>query len=310
MVTDTTEGRAPRFRPGGRRGVLRQRLAALHEGDAHAARPCRDREAEGAPVRCITCRRNPWPSRDVRDGLALAVDADLELMNVGPDAGRFDFELVFSVQREIAVDLQPAARAERQCLIAAFLRLPHRRDVGVHQRTHVGIAHGHAADLERRCQIALHRRRRDKQRVSQIVEAAARVVGRQQRGVVELLGQIRQREQIADHVGVFGPRQAMRQRRLRQDWGATRRWPRARAPGSRPRACRTPAADERRPEAASFQRATDAGPSPRSRTDRRDARRPSDRARGRRSSIARCDRWCSTSQWPPACLRGRRAGSL
>ena len=192
---------------------LRQRLAALHEGDAHAARPCRDREAEGAlVVRRIICRRNPWPSRDVRDGLALAVDADLQLMDVGPGVGRFDLELVFSVEREIAVDLQPAARAERQCLVAAVLRLPHRRDVGVHQRTHVGIAHGHAADLERRCQIALHRCRRDKQRVSQIVEAAARVVGRQQRGVVELLGQIRQREQIADHVGVFGPRQAVSQR--------------------------------------------------------------------------------------------------
>jgi hypothetical protein len=133
-------------------------------------------------------------------------------MDVGSNAGRFDLELVFSVEREITVDLQPAARAKRQSLIPAFLGLPHRRDVGVYERTHVGIAHSQAADLERRLQIALHRCRRDKQRVSQIVEAAARIVGRQQRGVVELLGQIRQGEQIADRVGVFGPRQAVSQR--------------------------------------------------------------------------------------------------
>jgi hypothetical protein len=86
-------------------------------------------------------------------------------MNVGADASRFNLEFVFRVEREIAVDLQSAARAERQCLIAAVLRLPHGCDVGVHQRTHVAIANGHAADLERRCEIALHRCRRDKQRV-------------------------------------------------------------------------------------------------------------------------------------------------
>ena len=133
-------------------------------------------------------------------------------MDLCADAGCFDFEFVFSVQREITVDLQAAARAEGQCLIAAFLGLPHWRNVGVHQRTHRGIAHGYAADLERRLQIALHRCRRHKQRVRQIVEAAARIVGRQQRGVVELLGQIREREQIADHVGVLGPCQPVRQR--------------------------------------------------------------------------------------------------
>src|SRR5215208_1514832 len=78
------------------------------------------------------CRGNPWPPRHLGDRLALAVDADLHLMDLGGDAGRLDLELVFTVEREIAVDLQAAARAEGQLLVAAVLGLPHWRHVGVH----------------------------------------------------------------------------------------------------------------------------------------------------------------------------------
>jgi hypothetical protein len=134
-------------------------------------------------------------------------------MDIGAGAGRFDLELVFPVERKVAVDLHAAARAEGQRLVAAVLRLPHRRDMGVHQGIHARIADGDAADLERCRQIALHGGWRDEQRVGQVVETAARVVGRQQRAVVELSGEFRQRQQIADGVGVFRPRQAVRQRR-------------------------------------------------------------------------------------------------
>ena len=280
MVTDTTEGSAPRFRPGGRRASLGQRLAALQEGEPTLRGPAGTAKRKplwfgASSPAARRCRRNAWPPGHLRDGLALAVDADLQLMDLGRDTGRLDLELVFAIQREIAVDLQPAAGAEGQVLVAAVLGLPHRRDVGVHQHAHVRIAHRRAADLARRRQVALHRCRRDEQRVSQVVEAAARVIGRQQRGVIELLGKIRQREQIADHVGVFGAGQAVGERQGAGIWAARRRWLRARAPGGRPRACRTRAAARcaRRRHRSRAQLAQDLLPGLRLVAGARDARR-------------------------------------
>ena len=119
MVTDTTEGRAPRFRPGGRRGASDSASLRSTKATPTLRGPAGTAKRKAPWFGASSPGRNAWPPRDVRDGLALAVDADLQLMDVARDAGRFDLELVFTVQREIAVDLQPAARAEGQLLVAA-----------------------------------------------------------------------------------------------------------------------------------------------------------------------------------------------
>ena len=54
----------------------------------------------------------------------------------------------------------------------------------------VGVADGEPADLARGLEVALHDRRRDEQQLGDVVEAAARVVGRQQQLVVELGRQV------------------------------------------------------------------------------------------------------------------------
>ena len=79
---------------------------------------------------------------------------------------------------------------------------------------HCRIAHRQAADLLGGIQIALHGRRRDKQQVGDVVEAAAGVVGRQQQRIIHLLGQRVERQQIADGVLILGAAQAMQQRQL------------------------------------------------------------------------------------------------
>ena len=110
---------------------------------------------------------------------------------------------------KVCGDEQAAARAERQPLDVLVVRPLAGRRVGDLRRRRRAIAHGLAADLHRRRDVALHERRRHGERFGDVVEAFVRVVGRQQRLDVDV-----DRQQIADGVGVLGAVQAMERRRV------------------------------------------------------------------------------------------------
>ena len=84
MVTDTTEGRAPRFRPGGRSGASDSASLRSTKATPTLRGPAGTAKRKAPWFGAIVSRRNAWPPEDVRDGLALAVDADLQLMDVAP----------------------------------------------------------------------------------------------------------------------------------------------------------------------------------------------------------------------------------
>jgi hypothetical protein len=112
---------------------------------------------------------------------------------------------VFAVGREVMPERRAAAGAERQLLVhPLFLRHRERHLVNLEHRRHVRVGHGQTADVLRRHQVGLEVRRRQRQHVADVVEAGARVVGRQQRPAVD-----RQPEQIAHGVDVLGAVQAM-----------------------------------------------------------------------------------------------------
>ena len=101
------------------------------------------------------------------------------------------------------VTVDAAARAERQAVEAVVLRQRRPSIVtGIDVGGIVAIADRQAADLLRRRQIALEQRRRDLQHVGDVVEAVARIVGRQQRRDVDV-GDV-ERQQVAHGVLVFG----------------------------------------------------------------------------------------------------------
>ena len=102
------------------------------------------------------------------------------------------------------LDVEAAPRAERQRLDAAVLRQVLRRLVGVGRHRGRRAADGQAADGARRRQIAFHQRLRHPQQAADVVEAEARVVGRE-----ELVRVYLHRQQIPDGVGVLRAIQAM-----------------------------------------------------------------------------------------------------
>ena len=114
---------------------------------------------------------------------------------------------VLAVHREVVRDGGAAARAERlarQRLVLAEIALDRVGDLG---RRGVALADGQAADFGRRRDVALEQRRRHAQHVGDVVEAVARVVGRQQGRGVHV-----ERQQIADRVLVFGAVHAVQRR--------------------------------------------------------------------------------------------------
>ena len=136
---------------------------------------------------------------------ALAVDRDLELLardltedgrEVPGDA--LDAECVVAVGRKLVRDQNAAARAERQAFDVVVLRGV-RRDFEDFLARCVHVANREAADLARRRQIRFHQRRRHRQRAGDVVEAAGRVVGRQELGRVHF-----EREQVANRIRVLG----------------------------------------------------------------------------------------------------------
>ena len=98
-------------------------------------------------------------------------------------------------------------RPERQ-ILAHPVVLGHvdRDGVGARReaRPDAGVADGQPADAARGRQVALHERRRQRERAGQVVEAVAGDVGGQERAAVHLEGQ-----QIADGVRVLGAVEAV-----------------------------------------------------------------------------------------------------
>src|SRR5262249_53269347 len=101
-----------------------------------------------------------------------------------------------------------AARAQWKSLDVTILREAARWRERHLRGAHRPIADGESADLHRRRNVALNERGRGREGLSEIVEALARSVGRQQRVDVDV-----EREQIANGVGVFGAVETMKRRR-------------------------------------------------------------------------------------------------
>ena len=152
---------------------------------------------------------------DRRGEHALAVDADLELVrplepgHVADDVlQQVDAEVVVGIEREVVVDDDAAARAERQPFDVIALRAIGRHPVHrARPARRVGSPTASAGDLARRRQVLFEQRRRHLQHVRDVVEPVRLVVGRQESGRVDL-----EREQIADRVGVLGAVQAVKRR--------------------------------------------------------------------------------------------------
>ena len=106
-----------------------------------------------------------------------------------------------------------ATGPERQTLTAIELLSVRCRTIDASVDGGQHAAHCHSADLLRRTQIALHQRRRYPQDARHVVEAVARIVGRQQTCDIDL-----KIEQIANGVAVLRPIQAMKR------FGASRIW--------------------------------------------------------------------------------------
>ena len=173
------------MRPGGDRGANLQRLDL--------------RRIEPARVVGI----GPLADRQQRD--PLTVDGHLEVVRLDAQRPvRQDLEDVLRVLGEVVVDHHSAAGAERQPLHAAVLAQVGGDAEGLGRRRRHRRRHRESADLARRRQVALHQRRRDAEDAGDVVEAVARVVGRQQLADVDV-----ERQQIAHRVAVLRPAQAV-----------------------------------------------------------------------------------------------------
>ena len=122
---------------------------------------------------------------------------------------QLDADAVLGVDRKGVAHADAAARAERQLLAHPVVLAEVARCVVDHlSRADVGVANRQAAYSLGGRQVALQQRLRNREHVADVVEAVARVVGRQQRSAVDVEGQ-----EIADGVGVLGAIQAMHRRR-------------------------------------------------------------------------------------------------
>ena len=108
------------------------------------------------------------------------------------------------------MDQNAAARAQRQAFDVLGLRKISGHTIGDRGGTGQHIPDRQTADLGGRRRVALDQRRRNGQRVGDIVEAFARIVGGKKRRGVDI-----DREQVANGVGVFGAIQTMESRECR-----------------------------------------------------------------------------------------------
>ena len=183
--------------------------------DAHVQQAADARAGSGPPV-LVGVKVEQLDQTVIQPELQLVSGARHRLVEGAFEA---DAEHVFAIQREVVPHGHAAPRAERQVLVhAAFLqqqrrRLVHRR-AGAERR----IADGAPADLGRRRHVARHQPGRHRQHVADVVEAVARIVGRQQRAPVHL-----QLQQVAHGVGIFRPVETVDLRRPARIWRRFRR---------------------------------------------------------------------------------------
>ncbi len=194
--------------------LVRLGLALRDERDRHVVRPGRNEHARPqALVDRVRGRRHVrvghrvvFLAADGREEHALAVDRDLDVVrplearHVADDVAHEEHvEGVLAVEREVVMDQDAAARAERQSLDVLRLGEIRRRAVDRRDRVRVGVADRERRDFRRGGQVLLEQRRRHAQDVRDVVEAVALVVGRQKLGGVDV-----EREQLAHRVAVFG----------------------------------------------------------------------------------------------------------
>ncbi len=140
----------------------------------------------------------------------LAVERDdqvvLELHVVDPQGLRHvgDVQHVLAVGREVVVDGDAAARAQRQAILVEQLRAGLLRAIGGAGGQRILVAHGLHDHGARGGDVLVEEGRRDLQRGGDVVEALARLVARQHVGRIDL-----DAEQVAHGVGVFLAVQAM-----------------------------------------------------------------------------------------------------
>jgi hypothetical protein len=197
----------------------------LQERNRDVARPRLERHAGGEPAvhvvagrRGVVARRgNLLVAAERRQVHALTVHRDLELLLVLEAAHRAevgaeqpDLELILAVERQRQVERLPADGADRHPFDVAILRRVLADAEHFAHRRQLGIAERERGDAFRRRQIAFEQHGRHAQHVRVVVEAAARVVGRQHRGRVDA-----KIEQVAHGVRVFSAVQAMRERPAR-----------------------------------------------------------------------------------------------
>ena len=138
--------------------------------------------------------------------LPLAIQQHLQLVRLAQAldmlvaiARQPDLDVVLAVLRERVGNQRPAARPERQPVDVILLREIRPDADRVAAGRSARPAHRQPADLLRRRDVAIQQRRREIAH-RHVVEAVARLVGRQQRRRVDI-----QRQQVADGVLVFGP---------------------------------------------------------------------------------------------------------
>ena len=142
---------------------------------------------------------------------AIAVQGDLDLLRFAQPfevlvaiAGEADLDAVLRIDRERMEKDGPAARAVWQIVEVLILG----EIGGEDDRPCAGRSDRRAdcqpRDLLRRRQVALEECRRQPGKIH-VVETVARVVGRKQRGCVDV-----EREQIADRILILGPTESMK----------------------------------------------------------------------------------------------------
>ncbi len=211
-------GRAPHERLQAARALA----DVAHERDADDVRPRFDAHTRFQPrvdrVRCVRrIREHRGRIRRAADGVeedALAVDGHFDLMRkfrtadrVQVGAEQLDLQDVLGVERKGVADLHAADGAERKTVDVLILREILARTIGLAARRNAGLADGQRAHAARGRQVSLEQGRRDAEDVGDVVEAVARIVGRQERGGVDL-----ERQQVSDRVGVLRAVQTMQQR--------------------------------------------------------------------------------------------------
>ena len=261
-------------------------------GPAVTGTRTRSRASTASPVSVGLSNSDSRSSRPpiVREIDALAVDRDLHVVRVLEAAHdveiravQLGLEHVVAVERERVAHRGSADRAERKPVDVLVLREVLADAERVAAGADVGIADGQGRDLHRRRHVFFLQRRRDAEHVRDVVEAVGGVVGRQERGDVDV-----EVEQVAHRVRVLAAVQAVQDRRagirMRGRLGVELR---LRAP---PAAAWYVASSGRAHPAAAWRApAACARLSPRAPGSPRPGRRRGPRATDRRSSDAGCD---------------------